>query len=211
MQLSYRSERENDSFDQFFNGSSSVGANPIFVSSQTNPVIMANRGVVPKSTLAFVIIAITLFSNSIAAFRGSTLLSVLSRSASTRKNFHSSFGLGRAQPRTVLAMTNYPIPRREEDRAVYAGVAPEGCDDPSVPRQSAESSEKLLDPPVAIADPYGWMRDMKRENVEVLDHLKAENEYTQGLIKHLEPLQEKLYNEFLTSIQEVSLCSKRTC
>lgn len=164
-------------------------------------------------TLAFVIIAITLFLNSVAAFRGSsTLLSVLSRRAAfTPRNYyrHLSVGLSHpSPPRTILAMTNYPIPRREEDRVVYAGVAPPGStvdDEASVPRQSAESTEKLLDPPVAIPDPYGWMRDMKRENVEVLDHLKAENEYTQGLIKHLEPLQEKLYSEFLKSIQEVSV------
>jgi protease II len=99
-------------------------------------------------------------------------------------------------------MTNFPVPRREEDRVVYAGAAPDGWDE-SVPRQSEESTEKLLDPPVPIADPYGWMRDMKRENPEVLDHLKAENEYTQSQIKHLEPLQRKLYDEFLSSIQEV--------
>lgn len=87
---------------------------------------------------------------------------------------------------------------------MYAGAAPPGWD-ASVPRQSEESTEKLMDPPVAIPDPYGWMRDMKRENQEVLDHLNAENEYTQSVIKHLEPLQKQLYEEFLSSIQEVSL------
>lgn len=101
-------------------------------------------------------------------------------------------------------MTSYPVPRREEDRVVYAGVAPPGWD-LKVPRQSEESTEKLLDPPVAISDPYGWMRDMKRENPEILDHLKAENEYTQSVIQHLEPLQKQLYEEFLSSIQEVRM------
>ena len=103
-------------------------------------------------------------------------------------------------------MTSYPVPRREEDRVFYAGAPPPGWDT-AVPRQSEESNEKLLDPPVAVPDPYGWLRDMKRENPEVLDHLKAENEYTQKTISHLEPLQEKLYDEFLSSIQEVSFNS----
>lgn len=108
-------------------------------------------------------------------------------------------------------MTSYPVPRREEDRVVYAGVAPPGWD-LKVPRQSEESTEKLLDPPVAISDPYGWMRDMKRENPEILDHLKAENEYTQSVIQHLEPLQKQLYEEFLSSIQEVRmLCCDWHC
>eukprot|EP00429_Kryptoperidinium_foliaceum_P003637 CAMPEP_0176014262 /NCGR_PEP_ID=MMETSP0120_2-20121206/6731_1 /TAXON_ID=160619 /ORGANISM="Kryptoperidinium foliaceum, Strain CCMP 1326" /LENGTH=720 /DNA_ID=CAMNT_0017347195 /DNA_START=179 /DNA_END=2338 /DNA_ORIENTATION=- len=105
-------------------------------------------------------------------------------------------------------MTSYPVPRREEDRVVYAGAAPEGWD-ASVPRQSEESTEKLLDPPVAIKDPYGWMRDMKREKPEILDHLKAENEYTQSVIKHLEPLQKKLYDEFLSAIQETDYTTPR--
>ena len=78
-----------------------------------------------------------------------------------------------------------PKPRREEDRVVYAGAAPEGWD-PKVPRQANDSEEKLMDPPVAIADPYGYMRDDKRENKEVLDHLHAENAYTKSVTKHLE-------------------------
>lgn len=52
-----------------------------------------------------------------------------------------------------------PVARREEDRVVLAGVGPP-------PRQSESSTEKLLDPPVPVPDPYGWMRDEKRENKE---------------------------------------------
>jgi oligopeptidase B len=101
-----------------------------------------------------------------------------------------------------------PVPRREEDRVVYAGTAPEGWDS-SDPRQSQESNEKLMDPPVPIPDPYGWMRNDKRDNQEVLDHLKAENEYTQKSTQHLESLQEKLYEEFLSSIQETDYTTPR--
>jgi Prolyl oligopeptidase, N-terminal beta-propeller domain len=78
-----------------------------------------------------------------------------------------------------------PIARREEDRVVYAGSAPDGWD-PKFPRQANDSTEPLMTPPVAIPDPYGWMRDDKRENQEVLDHLNAENAYSKSVIKHLE-------------------------
>ncbi|EJK71906.1 hypothetical protein THAOC_06609, partial [Thalassiosira oceanica] len=74
---------------------------------------------------------------------------------------------------TSTEVLSPPVARREEDRSVFAGVAPEGWD-PKMPRQSNDSTEKLLDPPVAVPDPYGWLRDDKRTKKEVLDHLKAE-------------------------------------
>jgi oligopeptidase B len=94
-----------------------------------------------------------------------------------------------------------PIARREEDRVVYAGVAPPGWNK-EVPRQAEGSPHKLLDPPVAVPDPYGWLRDDTRKNEEVLDLLKAENAYSQEMTKHLEGLRGTLYDEMLSSIQE---------
>lgn len=106
-----------------------------------------------------------------------------------------------------------PTPRRDEDRYVLAGkLKPTdvGYADPKNPknpllRQSESSTEALLDPPVKIPDPYGWMRDESRTNQEVLDHLKAENEYTEKLTEHLEGLRKDLYNEMLAGIKEVRL------
>jgi oligopeptidase B len=91
---------------------------------------------------------------------------------------------------------------------VYAGVAPEGWD-PEMPRQANESTEKLLDPPVPIKDPYGWLRDDKRDNKEILQHLEAENEYSQKIMKDLKGLQDTLYEEFLSSIQETDYTTPR--
>ena len=76
--------------------------------------------------------------------------------------------------RMLSSLSSPPVIRREEDRVVYAGAAPEGWK-LSVPRQSQGSTESLLDPPVPIPDPYGWMRDDKREDAEVLEHLRLEN------------------------------------
>lgn len=94
-----------------------------------------------------------------------------------------------------------PIARREEDRVVYVGAAPSGWD-MNFPRQAEGSPNKLIDPPVAVPDPYGWLRDESRKNEDVLDHLRAENEYSHALSKHLESLRNTLYDEMLSAIQE---------
>lgn len=71
-----------------------------------------------------------------------------------------------------MATVSPPVPRRDEDRVIYAGVAPEGWDT-KMPRQSNDSIEKLLDPAVPMSDPYGWLRDDKREKKDILEHLKV--------------------------------------
>ena len=101
-----------------------------------------------------------------------------------------------------MAIPPAPVADREEDRVIYAGVAPPGWDAEKVVRQADTSKEPLLDPPVAISDPYGWMRDESRTEKRVLDHLKAENEYTKSLTQHLESLRETVYQEMIDSIQE---------
>lgn len=77
------------------------------------------------------------------------------------------------------------------------------------PRQSNDSKEKLLDPAVPIPDPYGWLRDDKRESKEILAHLKSENEYSASATSHLKGLQESLYEEFLSSIVETDYTTPR--
>ncbi len=52
-------------------------------------------------------------------------------------------------------------------------------------------------------DNYYWLRD--RNNPEVLDYLKAENEYALAVMKDTEGLQEKLYKEMLGRIKETDL------
>jgi oligopeptidase B len=49
-------------------------------------------------------------------------------------------------------------------------------------------------------DYYYWLR--KRENPKVIEYLKAENEYLDSVMKHTEPLQEKLYNEIIGRIKQ---------
>ncbi|HXF48211.1 MAG TPA: S9 family peptidase [Verrucomicrobiae bacterium] len=52
-------------------------------------------------------------------------------------------------------------------------------------------------------DNYFWLRN--RENPEVISYLEAENKYTETVMKHTEPFQEKLYKEMLGRIKETDL------
>jgi len=52
-------------------------------------------------------------------------------------------------------------------------------------------------------DNYYWLRE--RSNPDVIAYLEAENEYTTAVMKHTEPLQQKLYDELLGRIKETDL------
>lgn len=96
-----------------------------------------------------------------------------------------------------------PIARRDAERVVQLGVAPPDWDTDLL-RQSQESTSALLDPPVLLPDPYGWLRDDDRKNVEVLEYLYSENNYTEKRLEHLSPLANDLYQELLGYMDETS-------
>ena len=50
-------------------------------------------------------------------------------------------------------------------------------------------------------DPYYWLRDDKRVNTQVLDYLKAENDYTKQELAHTSDLQTKLYQEMTERLE----------
>ena len=51
-----------------------------------------------------------------------------------------------------------------------------------------------------LVDDYYWLRE--RENNEVIEYLKAENEYTEKILQHTKNFQESLYNEMKNRIKE---------
>ncbi|WP_297099777.1 S9 family peptidase [uncultured Draconibacterium sp.] len=74
------------------------------------------------------------------------------------------------------------------------------------------TSKEKIEPPVAKkimkeltihghtrVDNYYWMNE--RENPEVIAHLEAENAYKDAVMKHTEPLQEKLFEEIKAKIK----------
>lgn len=52
-------------------------------------------------------------------------------------------------------------------------------------------------------DDYYWLRD--RTNPEVIEYLKAENAYTEAVMKHTKKLQQKLFTEMKSRIKETDL------
>lgn len=54
-------------------------------------------------------------------------------------------------------------------------------------------------------DPYHWLRDDSRKNSEILDHINAENKYTAAAMRDTLPLQDRLYKEMRSRIQEADM------
>jgi oligopeptidase B len=52
-------------------------------------------------------------------------------------------------------------------------------------------------------DPYEWLRE--KSNPEVIDYLKAENDYTEHLTSHLGPLRQKIFDEIKARTKETDL------
>ena len=84
------------------------------------------------------------------------------------------------------------------------------------PTTQETSTATIPKPPVARREPvehvmhgdrrvdhYAWLRH--KENPEVIDYLKAENAYTDAVLKATEPFQEKLYQEMLGRILQTDL------
>ena len=51
-------------------------------------------------------------------------------------------------------------------------------------------------------DEYYWLRDDKRENVEMLAYVKAENAYADAMLAHVKALETKVYNEIVGRLQQ---------
>jgi oligopeptidase B len=87
----------------------------------------------------------------------------------------------------------------------------------AAPAPAQENSTRTaFEPPVARREPvehvlhgdrrvdhYAWLRH--KENPEVITYLKAENAYTDAVLKPTEPFQEKLYQEMLGRILQTDL------
>ncbi|WP_281705033.1 S9 family peptidase [Aeromonas taiwanensis] len=87
-------------------------------------------------------------------------------------------------------------------------------EEPAMPTSDTSPSSTLL-PPVAAKHPhtlkkhgdtrvdnYYWLRDDERQNPEVLDYLKAENAYTEAMLKPAKPLRDQLYKEMVARIPQ---------
>ena len=91
---------------------------------------------------------------------------------------------------STLLPAKPPRPARDETSSVLCG------NDPSRTNNGPDVSLQMT-PPVAVPDPYGWMRSDDRSDKKVLNHLEDENDYTARMTAHLEGLRGKLYDEML--------------
>jgi len=71
-------------------------------------------------------------------------------------------------------------------------------------KQKEDDSDTYMNPPISTEDAYHWLRDDERENTEILDHLKAENVFTQEYMNDTKDLQEELYQSFKSRVLEDS-------
>src|SRR5262245_29629543 len=70
------------------------------------------------------------------------------------------------------------------------------------PPVAAERPHAVESPNGSRNDEYYWLRDDTRTNKEMLAHLAAENAYTDAVLGHTKPLQEKLYTEIVGRIKQ---------
>jgi oligopeptidase B len=97
-----------------------------------------------------------------------------------------------------------PAAARDDNRFVTFGNRDDSNNNNSnvslstlISSSSAASASNVKDEIFArVADPYGWMRDDLRSSTVVLQHIEAENSYTQQQTRHLTDLQETLEREY---------------
>ena len=65
-----------------------------------------------------------------------------------------------------------------------------------------ERGENLISPPKELDDYYFWLRDDKRKDKTVLDHLDNENKYTEHVLSDTKELRESLFTEIKSHIKE---------
>lgn len=64
--------------------------------------------------------------------------------------------------------------------------------------EDSPGSEEFMDPPVSREDPYFWLRDDSRKAPKVLEHLRAENAYTNFKTLPLRQFSRRIYKELLS-------------
>ncbi|HHE37812.1 MAG TPA: S9 family peptidase [Candidatus Cloacimonetes bacterium] len=58
---------------------------------------------------------------------------------------------------------------------------------------------------VELVDNYHWLKDKSRTDIDVINYIKAENEYTEKMMKHTEKFQHELFNEITGRIKKDDL------
>ena len=113
-------------------------------------------------------------------------------------------------PRTRALVGSWPRPgvkdglKRQLVLALAAGDETAGSIHRELiePPVCPERPHDFEDEPEPRSDSYYWLRDDDRKDKDVLDYLKAENDYCKTMMADTEALQERLFAEFRGRIQE---------
>ncbi len=82
-------------------------------------------------------------------------------------------------------------------------ASPAPAASPTPPTAEARPHEVVAPHGHVRVDPYYWLRE--REDPEVIRYLEAENAYTEAMMAHTQPLQERLFQEIRGRIQETDM------
>ena len=168
------------------------------------------RMIIVVTSLLFMLSYVTVSGFSKSAFiprHSINLLTNISKShfgqfcRTTKNKKNNTYKNNRILLRMSSSSMIPPVARRDENCVVMAGKG-EDDEKKKMIRQLEGSSKPLLDPPRAVSDPYGWLRDESRTSEEVLEHLKLENDYTKEMTSHRKEFQDTLYQELKSYLQE---------
>jgi len=70
------------------------------------------------------------------------------------------------------------------------------------PPVAAKKPHQVVSANGSREDEYYWLRDDKRENVQMLDYVKAENAYADAMLAHVKVLEKKVYDEIVGRLQQ---------
>ncbi|MEE1296260.1 MAG: S9 family peptidase, partial [Bifidobacterium sp.] len=74
---------------------------------------------------------------------------------------------------------------------------------PTVPPTAAKRPHTRTHHGDTFTDPYEWMRD--KDSPELKEYVAQQNAYTEAKLSHLEPLRERLFEEFRSRIEETDM------
>jgi oligopeptidase B len=95
--------------------------------------------------------------------------------------------------RRLLGSQTAPVAKKVPAR-IFFGENPED--------HEQERGKNPMRPCRVREDVYNWLRDDDRTSKDVLDHLEAENRYTEQQQAHLQGLREELYEEMLSHLKQ---------
>jgi oligopeptidase B len=110
-------------------------------------------------------------------------------------------------PRTSTDATTGRVaagPAANDSNTTTASSAPPGNGGRPAPRPplAPQQAHEVVAPHGTRVDPWYWLRDDERTHPEVVAYLEAENAYRYAMLEHLQPFEQRLYDEIVGRIKQ---------